>query len=104
MSQANRTTTKETNKIAHDLSKSKSFRDAKVDVYRYNSASIRIRIVDDCFKGKSLVEREEMVLPLIRKLPKKTQSDITVLLLLAPEEVSGSLMNLEFEDPTPSRL
>jgi stress-induced morphogen len=73
-------------------------------VYRYNSASIRIRIVDDCFNGKTRSERERLVLPLLDKLSEETQSDITVLLLLTPEEMGQSLMNLEFENPTPSRV
>ena len=76
----------------------------ETEAYRYNSASIRIRIIDEQFKGKSLVEREELVLPLIHKLAPQIQEDITVLLLLAPEETSASLMNAEFEEPTPSGL
>jgi hypothetical protein len=50
------------------------------------------------------LERERLVLPLIRQLPEDIQADITILLLLAPEEAGKSLMNLEFENPTPSRL
>jgi stress-induced morphogen len=72
--------------------------------YRYNSASIRVRIVDESFRGKSKLERQELVLPVLEKLPDETQSDITILLLLAPEEVDQSMMNLEFENPTPSTL
>jgi hypothetical protein len=45
-----------------------------------------------------------MVLPLIRKLPEDVQSEITVLLLLAPSETGKSLMNLEFEEPTRSQF
>jgi stress-induced morphogen len=72
--------------------------------YRYNSVSIRVRLVHDLFKGKSLAEREDMILPLIRQLPEKIQADITILLLLTPKEVQTSMMNLEFENPTPSLL
>jgi stress-induced morphogen len=75
-----------------------------VDAYRYNSASIRVRIVDESFRGKSKAERERMVEPFLGTLPDKTQRDITILLLLAPEETTTSLMNLEFEHPTPSQL
>ena len=78
------------------------------DAYRFNSASIRVRVIDDRFEGKSIEEREAMVLPLFKKLPKKTRDDVLLLLTLAPSEQetssSQSLMNLEFEQPLPSRL
>jgi hypothetical protein len=51
-----------------------------------------------------------MVLPLLKKLPKKTRDDVLLLLTLAPSEQeqrtfnSQTLMNLEFEQPLPSRL
>jgi hypothetical protein len=72
--------------------------------YRYNPASIRVRLVHPRFEPLSRSEREDLVLPVIRQLPDETQSDITILLLLAPEELDRSLMNREFEHPTPSRL
>src|SRR5262245_37689959 len=37
----------------------KEFQD--VDAYRYNSASIRVRVVDPRFKGKSNAARDKMV-------------------------------------------
>lgn len=76
----------------------------KTDAYRYNPASIRVRVVDKKFKGKSIPEREDRVLPLIRQLPEDIQADIMVLLMLTPDETAESLMNLEFEKPTPSML
>jgi hypothetical protein len=45
-----------------------------------------------------------MVEPILAKLPKEVQSEITVLLLLPPEELGKSMMNLEFEHPAYSRL
>ena len=74
------------------------------DAYRFNSASIRVRVIDDRFEGKSMAEREAMVFPLLKKLPKKTRDDILVLLTLAPSERKQDLMNLEFEQPLPSRF
>jgi stress-induced morphogen len=75
------------------------------EAYRYNSASIRVRVVSERFAGKNRVRRSEMVYPLLEQnLPEDTWQDITVILLLAPDEVDDSLMNLEFEKPTPSRL
>lgn len=93
-------TTKETQHIEKVIRK--AFPDVRA--YRYNSASIRVRILDEKFANKTRVERERMLRPLLAQLPEETQSDITVLLLLAPHETSTSMMNLEFESPTPSRL
>lgn len=73
-------------------------------VYQYNSFSIRVRIIDEQFQGKDNVEREELVLPLLRVLPEEIQSDITILLLLTTEETERSMMNVEFNYPTPSIL
>ena len=73
--------------------------------YRYNSASIRVRIVSEQFEGKNRVERGESVYSLLQKnLPEETWQDITLIILLTPNEVQDSLMNMEFESPTPSRL
>jgi stress-induced morphogen len=77
---------------------------ARVDVYRYDPYSLRARIVDRSFEGKSLVEREEPVFRVIRALPDETQQDLTMLILLTPKEQKTSMMNLEFDDPTPSAL
>ena len=75
-----------------------------VEAYRYNSVSIRIRVIDDRFKGKSKPERDDMVSPLLDKLPEDIQADITILLLLTDDELAQSLMNLEFEHPSRSSL
>ncbi len=79
-----------------------------VEAYRFNSASIRIRIVDERFEGMPLDEREDLVWPLIEQLKKKTRADISLLLLLAPSELGGMnrhiLVNQEFEYPSPSRF
>ena len=82
----------------------------RTDAYRYNSASIRVRIVDDRFKGKSNEERDDMVEPLLAKLDPELQADIMNLLLLTTDEADlssfnkASSRNLEFEDPSPSKL
>ncbi len=80
----------------------------QTDAYRFNSASIRVRVIDDRFEGKTIDEREALVLPLLNKLPKKTRDDVLLLLTLAPSEQTTrstqTLMNLEFEQPLPSRI
>ena len=82
---------------------------AAVEAYRYNSASIRVRVIDERFRGKSEVEREQLVLPLIHKLPEETQADVTMLIMLTTDEHADSVSsmnvaNLEFDSPSPSRL
>jgi stress-induced morphogen len=78
------------------------------DAYRYNSASIRIRVVDDRFKGKSAEKRDAMVERLLETLPEYLQADIVNLLTVYPGETDASLAtrlaNDEFENPSPSRL
>jgi stress-induced morphogen len=81
----------------------------ETDAYRYNSASIRVRVVDPRFEGKSDEERDSMVERYLDRLPENLQADIMNLLTFAPGEAEeGSLrdrlMNLEFEDPSPSTL
>jgi hypothetical protein len=75
----------------------------QVDAYRFNAASIRVRIVDSRFEGMSVIEREDLVFPIIDKLPKRIREDILLLLTMAPGELRGRrrdlLINLEFENP-----
>ncbi len=83
----------------------------RVDAYRYNSASLRVRIVDKRFNSLSRDERDAIVEPYIARLPETTQSDIVNLVLLSPSEFDnpndsfrGFLLSVEFEDPSPSML
>lgn len=83
----------------------RAFPAAQVDAYRHNTASIRVRVIDAGFRRKSLVDREEAVLPLLKNaLPEDVVGDIMVLLLLTPEEAPQNFMNLEFEHPEPSLI
>lgn len=82
----------------------------QVDAYRYNSASIRVRVIDPRFAGKSIEERDAMVAPWLDQLPEETQGDIMLLLTLTPDESAPgtlhrhSLVNLEFEDYSTSTM
>ncbi|MGQ0632984.1 MAG: hypothetical protein ACT4QC_00075 [Planctomycetaceae bacterium] len=69
------------------------------ETYRCIYDTIRVRIIDRRFAGKNRVKREKMVLPLIHSLPEDLQSQIIVLLLLAPGEEDGSILNFEFDNP-----
>jgi hypothetical protein len=76
--------------------------EAIIEVYRYESCLIRIRIVERRFAGTEIPERDEEIWEIIRKhVPKEIISTITVVLLIAPEEMEDSGMNYEFEHPTP---
>jgi hypothetical protein len=69
--------------------------------YQYNSASIRVRIVDECFRKVHLFDRLDLVNPVLRSLPEKTQQKIIIVTLVTPEELDISPSNYEFEHPTP---
>jgi stress-induced morphogen len=77
---------------------------AQIDVRRQNAVSIRIRIIDPDFSGLDRVDREPAVWSVLKRLPDDVFTNITMLLLLSPDETEGSLANQEFEDPIPSRL
>lgn len=84
---------------------------AQVDAYRYNSASIRVRVIDPRFEGLPPEDRDAMVEPQIEQLPERTRADIVSLFTFAPSELQRSpntlrelLINAEFEDPSPSML
>ena len=82
-----------------------------VDAYRYNAASIRVRVVDPRFEGLPSEKRDEMVEPLLELLSERTQADIMSLFTFAPSELQQTPkssrtfhLNAEFDDPTPSLL
>ena len=76
----------------------------RVDAYRYNAASIRLRVIDQRFEGKAVEKRDAMVERHLKKLPDRTQGDIISLFTFAPSELQQTpkplreaLLNLEFE-------
>ena len=73
-------------------------RDAQIDIYRQNSVSVRVRIIDPIFAGKSKVERSKQVWQYLNTLPDEVQSDLSTLILLTPEETKMSFANFEFEE------
>jgi hypothetical protein len=77
---------------------------AMIDLYRQNSASVRVRIVDPDLGGLSKRERNDLVWKYLDPLSDRSQADISMLVLLTPGETGKSMANLEFEDPVPSML
>ena len=83
----------------------------QVHCYRYNSASLRIRVIDSRFEGKSREQRDTLVERYLDRLPEETQRDIVTLFTFAPSDLMQSpttlkeyLQNTEFDDPSPSLL
>lgn len=83
----------------------------RVDAYRYNSASLRVRVIDKRFESIPREKRDTIVEPFIDTLPPAAQSDIVSLVLLAPSEFDQPsdtfrefMLNTEFENPSPSML
>lgn len=72
--------------------------------YRQNSGSIRIRIIDPGFRGVDKALRHDQIWEILGQLSEDIQSQITVLLLLTPEEVATSFANVDFDNPIWSRL
>ena len=77
---------------------------AKVEAKRYNSASIRVRVIDPAFEGVHRADRDKELWEMMQELPDDTVADLTMLVMLAPSELRTSMANLEFEDPSPSQL
>jgi hypothetical protein len=77
---------------------------AESEAYRQNSVSVRIRILNSEFAGRSRGEREEEVWAVLNKLPEEAAAEISLLLLLTPEEAKKSSASFEFDDPIPLRL
>lgn len=83
----------------------------KVDAYRYNSASIRVRVIDPRFEKMKREQRDAMVEAELDKLPPDTQRDIVTLFTFAPSELAQTpstfrefMQNTEFDDPSPTML
>ena len=81
----------------------------QVDAYRYNSASIRLRVIDPRFEGMKREARDTMVETELDKLPHETQLDIVTMFTFAPSELAQTpktfreyMQNTEFEDPSPT--
>lgn len=83
----------------------------RVDSYRYNSASLRLRVIDTRFESIPRDARDDLVEPVLDTLPPSTQADIVTLVLLAPSEFAQPgdtfrefMLNAEFENPSCSML
>lgn len=75
-----------------------------VHAYRFNSASIRVRVVDKSFEGQSRNARIKLVCDILDKqLPEKPAGDIGTMFLYTTAEYTGAnppLDNAVFEEAT----
>ena len=62
----------------------------KVYAARWNSASIRVCVVDECFEGLSKDARLNMVEKYLDQLPPETQRDIVYLRVFTPKEMDSA--------------
>jgi stress-induced morphogen len=83
----------------------------RADSYRYNSASIRVRVIDSRFAGQSREKRDALVEQYLDQLPPDTQRDIVTLFTFSPAEIERTpttfreyMLNTEFEAPSRSML
>ncbi len=83
----------------------------RVDAYRYNSASLRVRVLDPRFENRTREARDRAVERQIAKLPDDIQREIVAIFCFAPSEIQDPhknfrafTLNSEFESPSPSRL
>lgn len=78
---------------------------ARVDAYRYNPGSIRLRILDPDVEDTLLTERDIPVWDVLSEhLPEEVHGEINMLLILTPKESKRSIGNMEFENPSPMTL
>jgi hypothetical protein len=77
---------------------------ALTEAYRRNAISIRVRIIDPDFQGQDRVERETNIWKLLGDLPDVVKAEITLLVLLTPDEADTSFASFEFDNPSRSRL
>jgi hypothetical protein len=77
---------------------------ARIDLYRQNPVSVRVRIIDPAFVGQNKIERSKEAWKYLNLLSDEVQSDLSTLILLTPDETKMSFANFEFEDPVPSSL
>jgi stress-induced morphogen len=76
-------------------------RRATVDMYRRSRFALRIRIIDPDFAGLDRVDRDELIREYIKSVPDEVMDELSMLLLLTPDEVEQSIANFDFENPEP---
>lgn len=77
---------------------------AEFAVFRYDPASVHIRVLDPDFAGVDIPEREDMVWQVLDTLPDPVVQDISILLLLPPDERDSYQLSRDFDKPSRSAI
>lgn len=79
---------------------------ARIELYRQNSVSVRVRIVEESFRGLSRSQREDTVWEHLNALEREAQNEISMLILVTPDELDDpfAFSSHDFDAPCPSRL
>ncbi|MBI1369660.1 MAG: hypothetical protein GC162_13525 [Planctomycetes bacterium] len=82
-----------------------TFPGSKAEVYRQNSASIRVRVIDERFAAMNRADRHDQVWDfLLERAGDDAMAEVSVLLPLAPAELKKSFANYDFDHPLRSKL
>jgi len=73
--------------------------EAQIDIYRYNSVCVRVRIIDPWFAGLDFLGRRELIGKWLESLDDDAYTEISMTVLLTPGEARRSFVNRKFEDP-----
>lgn len=73
---------------------------AIIDVLRYSPVSVRVRVVDPDFRGKTRADRHKMLWPHLFAIDEDAREELTMVLLLTPEECETSPANRDFDSDT----
>jgi hypothetical protein len=78
---------------------------ATAEVYRYNSAAIRVRVTDDRFARVSFAKRHDGLWDYIStRVPDEVMSEVSFLIAVTSTERDRELSSVEFDHPSRSRL
>lgn len=91
--------------LMHSFTGASVFRDAdwKIELYRFNEVSIRIRIVSSVFQGFNRMERHSLIYDLLSDAMKEAISDLTYLVLVTPYEEDTWESSIVFEEEKPGK-
>lgn len=81
-----------------------SRRNAEIPFYEQNPHSIRICIIDASFRTRPVQDREEEIWWELSDVDDATYGNVTLLVMLGPEEAKDSLLYLGFMHPLPPQL
>lgn len=76
--------------------------ECRIALYRRNSASIRIRVIDPSFASLARADRHDRLWRYFEPLPDSVQSQVSLLVAITPEELSTSLASQDFDRPVPA--